>query len=71
MTPLEDFMQLVKDHTKAVILWEAADRLEAAAKEAGVQPIYGASSMKDAVEQGYKLADQGDIVLLSPACSSF
>ena len=72
MTPLEDFMQLVKDHTKAVIfMGEAADRFEAAAKEAGVQPIYRASSMKDAVEQGYKLATQGDIVLLSPACSSF
>ena len=72
MTPLEDFMQLVKHHTKAVIfMGEAADRFEAAAKEAGVQPIYRASSMKDAVEQGYKLADQGDIVLLSPACSSF
>ena len=72
MTPLEDFMQLVKDHTKAVIfMGEAADRFEAAAKEAGVQPIYRASSMKDAVEQGYKLAVQGDIVLLSPACSSF
>lgn len=72
MTPLEDFMQLVKDHTKAVIfMGEAADRFENAAKEAGVQPIYRASSMQDAVEQGYKLADQDDIVLLSPACSSF
>ena len=72
MTPLEDFMQLVKNHTKAVIfMGEAADRFENAAKEAGVEPIYRASSMKDAVEQGYKLADQGDIVLLSPACSSF
>ena len=28
-------------------------------------------SMKDAVEKGYKLAETGDIVLLSPACSSF
>ena len=27
--------------------------------------------MKEAVEQGYKLAETGDIVLLSPACSSF
>ena len=72
MTPLEDFMQLVKDHTKAVIfMGEAADRFENAAKEAGVEPIYRASSMKDAVEQGYKLANQDDIVLLSPACSSF
>ena len=73
---LESFDQsvilLAGGHDKMTIfMGEAADRFEAAAKEAGVQPIYRASSMKDAVEQGYKLADQGDIVLLSPACSSF
>ena len=40
-------MQLVKDHTKAVIfMGEAADRFEVAAKEAGVRPIYRASSIK-------------------------
>lgn len=72
MTPLEDFMELVKEKTKAVIfMGEAADRFETAAKEAGVKPIYRALSMKEAVEQGYKLAETGDIVLLSPACSSF
>ena len=72
MTPLEEFMQLVKVKTKAVIfMGEAAERFEAAAKEAGVEPIYRALSMKDAVEQGYKLAESGDIVLLSPACASF
>ena len=72
MTPLEDFMQLVKENTKAVIfMGEAADRFEAAAKEAGVEPIYRAVSMRDAVEQGYKLAESGDIVLLSPACASY
>lgn len=36
-----------------------------------MKPIYRALSMKEAVEQGYKLAETGDIVLLSPACSSF
>lgn len=36
-----------------------------------MKPIYRALSMKDAVEKGYKLAETGDIVLLSPACSSF
>ena len=56
---------------KLLSLWGSGGSIEAAAKEAGVQPIYRASSMKDAVEQGYKLAVQGDIVLLSPACSSF
>ena len=72
MTPLEEFMQLVKENTKAVIfMGEAADRFEAAAKEAGVEPIYRAVSMRDAVEQGYKLAESGDIVLLSPACASY
>ena len=72
MTPLEEFMQLVKVKTKAVIfMGEASERFEAAAKEAGVEPIYRALSMKDAVEQGYKLAESGDIVLLSPACASF
>ena len=72
MTPLEEFMQLVKENTKAVIfMGEAAERFEAAAIEAGVEPIYRALSMKDAVEQGYKLAESGDIVLLSPACASF
>ena len=72
MTPLEDFMELVKEKTKAVIfMGEAADRFETAAKTAGVKPIYRALSMKDAVEKGYKLAETGDIVLLSPACSSF
>lgn len=72
MTPLEEFMQLVKENTKAVIfMGEAADRFEEAAKEAGVEPIYRAVSMRDAVEQGYKLAESGDIVLLSPACASY
>ena len=72
MTPLEEFMQLVKENTKAVIfMGEAAERFEEAAKEAGVEPIYRAVSMRDAVEQGYKLAESGDIVLLSPACASY
>ena len=72
MTPLEEFMQLVKENTKAVIfMGDAADRFEEAAKEAGVEPIYRAVSMRDAVEQGYKLAESGDIVLLSPACASY
>lgn len=35
-----------------------------------MKPIYRALSMKDAVEKGYKLAETGDIVRVSPACSS-
>lgn len=36
-----------------------------------VNNIVDTSSMKDAVEAAYKLAEEGDTVLLSPCCASF
>ena len=71
-TPLEDFMKDVKKHTKhLILLGAAADRFEKAARAAGVSSIYRVSSMKEAVQKGQQLAEAGDIVILSPACSSF
>ncbi len=52
-----------------VVLGEAADRIEAAAR--GVLPISRASTMEEAVRIARELALPGDAVLLSPACSSF
>ncbi len=70
--PLKDFMEEVKKHTKAlVLLGAAAGRFEIAAKEAGVASIHRAKDMKDAVVIGRSLAESGDVVILSPACSSF
>ncbi len=70
--PLTDFMEQVKDHTKALILLgAAAERFEVAAKEAGVASIHRAKDMKEAVEIGRELAGPSDTVILSPACSSF
>ena len=71
-TPLSDFMQTVRSHTKELILLgAAAERFEKAAREAGVSSIHRVSSMKEAVLLGQKLAKAGDVVILSPACSSF
>ena len=71
-TPLEDFMQMVKKHTKELILLgAAAERFEQAAKAAGVASIHRVKDMKEAVLLGQKLAQPGDVVILSPACSSF
>lgn len=71
-TPLGDFMAEAKVHTShLILLGAAADRFEEAAKKAGVTSIYRAGSMADAVKLGQKLASPGDIVILSPACSSF
>ena len=71
-TPLGDFMESVKKQVKHwILLWEAADRFENEAKKAGVSSILRVDSMRNAVETGQKLAAPGDIVILSPACSSF
>lgn len=72
MTPLEEFMTIVAKHAKELILTgEAADRFETFARQAGINRIYRAQSMHEAVAIGHKLGKEGDIVLLSPACSSF
>lgn len=72
LTPLDEFMPFVKEHTKSVVfMGEAAERFEDAAKAAGIEQIYRVNSMKEAVQKGFDLAHAGDIVLLSPACASF
>jgi UDP-N-acetylmuramoylalanine--D-glutamate ligase len=52
-----------------VVIGEAADRIAAAA--AGAVPVERAATMQDAVASAARLAQPGDAVLLSPACSSF
>ncbi|WP_437289671.1 UDP-N-acetylmuramoyl-L-alanine--D-glutamate ligase [Sorangium sp. So ce406] len=70
---LGDYAPLVaalRDRGRAlVVLGEAAERIAAAAS--GVLPIARASSMDEAVLAARSLAQPGDAVLLSPACSSF
>jgi UDP-N-acetylmuramoylalanine--D-glutamate ligase len=60
----------LRDRGRAlVLLGEAADRIEAAAR--GVLPIARVATMDEAVRRARELAQPGDAVLLSPACSSF
>jgi UDP-N-acetylmuramoylalanine--D-glutamate ligase len=52
-----------------VVIGEAADRI---ADGVGSQlPVQRATNMEQAVERAFSLAEPGDAVLLSPACSSF
>jgi UDP-N-acetylmuramoylalanine--D-glutamate ligase len=53
----------------AVLIGEAAERIAAALE--GTLPVSRAGSMDEAVRLAAKLAQKGDAVLLSPACSSF
>lgn len=71
-TPLEDFMAFAREHIKhMVLLGEAAERFREAARRAGITAVTMADSMEDAVEKAAALAEAGDVVLLSPACSSY
>ena len=75
MTDLTDFMNLVKERCRALVLvGNAAARFKEAALAAGISPktIFEAGySMEKAVELARAAAQSGDVVLLSPACASF
>ncbi len=60
---------LARKGRAAVLLGEAADAMERAF--APVVLVRRATSMSDAVRASFELAQPGDAVLLSPACSSF
>jgi UDP-N-acetylmuramoylalanine--D-glutamate ligase len=62
---------LVSEKVKGIItIGESADRI---ASDLGglVDTCAPAADMDDAVEKAWRLADTGDVVLLSPACASF
>ncbi len=66
----EPLVDALRDRGRALVLiGEAADRIEAAAR--GILPISRAATMREAVAAARELARSGDAVLLSPACSSF
>jgi len=62
--------QWIKEKVKAVVLiGKATEKMQKAWQD--VKPVYPASSLKEAVEKSIRLAESGDVVLLSPACASF
>jgi UDP-N-acetylmuramoylalanine--D-glutamate ligase len=78
--PWDEFARTVVERARALILLgEAADQIQAAVTaqlecrsgRLSVERIVRADSIAEAVNRGSALARQGDIVLLSPACTSY
>ena len=66
---MKELIPVVSEKTKCVVLvGKDADKIDTAIN--GCVPSYRASSMKEAVQIAAKLAEDGDSVLLSPACAS-
>ena len=65
----EILQDLVQNKVKSmIILGSGAEKLKRAFPSL---PAYTTQSMRQAVEQALKVAQRGDVVLLSPACASF
>ncbi|UAY57371.1 UDP-N-acetylmuramoyl-L-alanine--D-glutamate ligase [Arachidicoccus terrestris] len=62
---------LVGEKVKAIVCIGLDNQKIADAFKDIVSPIVQTSSMKEAVDAAYHLAEKGDTVLLSPGCSSF
>lgn len=72
MTELEPMMEVIKEKVDTLILLgEARERFNAAAVACGVPHILLADSFAEAVKLAHALAKPPQVVLLSPACSSF
>lgn len=69
--PFEPLTDPIAECAKAVILTGAtAQKIYEAIKDTGV-PIYNADSLETATLKAKEIAQEGDIVILSPACASF
>ena len=71
----EDYSNLLpalKKYSKqALLIGEAADEIALALRAGGYTNFTMAGDMENAVEMAVRLAEPGDVVLLSPACTSW
>jgi UDP-N-acetylmuramoylalanine--D-glutamate ligase len=59
-------------NVKALVAFgETKEKLAATAKQSNVREVQFANRVEDAVELAYQLSNEGDVVLLSPACASW
>lgn len=63
--------QLVKEKARALVFMGADNSKLHRFFDGKMEHIADTHSMKDAVQQAYALAEEGDTVLLSPCCASF
>ena len=71
--PMDDWAHLIGKHARVVVLiGEAAPLIrEALRSTAPGTPLVEAKSLDEAVSLGSDFAAPGDVVLLSPGCTSF
>lgn len=69
-----DFDELIphlKNVKTLITFGETAAKLAKTGREARIKNIVNADNVKDAVKKAYDCSEEGDIILLSPACASW
>ena len=77
--PFDELGEAFCDLAKAVVLTgDTSEKIDSSIRSAlscradcDALPVYHTASLKDAVELASSIAENGDIVILSPACASF
>jgi UDP-N-acetylmuramoylalanine--D-glutamate ligase len=69
--PLEEMLDEVSKHCRAVVCFGEAGPLMADACQGTPVPVDLVSSLPDAISAAQSRAREGDVVLLAPACTSF
>ncbi|SER03910.1 UDP-N-acetylmuramoylalanine--D-glutamate ligase [Gracilibacillus ureilyticus] len=60
------------NNVKALVLFgETAEKLSRLGMDAGISSITVVENMSEAVRKSYQLSEEGDVILLSPACASW
>ena len=71
----QDFSAFAKEFKgpvkRLILLGRDADKIKEAADKVGFKDYVFAKDMDECVMEGFKMAEPGDTVLLSPACASW
>ena len=68
---LKGLIPHLKNVKGLVSFGETKEKFKEVAREAGISVILTAENVEDAVQKGYEISDENDVILLSPACASW
>ena len=71
-TDLAPLVAACEENARAVVCFgEARERFLAAFADSAISPVLSVGTMEEALDAALSIAEDGDVVVLSPACASF